>query len=549
MFSFKFTVFLLLFSLLTIGCDDEKVNISIISPPRGSMLAGGEEVTVELKAGGKTIHINGEEISGTSVVLDPIDGMGFIKAEIPGEDLFSVVSYHQGEYLSPSEFHSGTMKISMGANTIGSTDFSIATLISDILTNEELESYVDNPLHMDVELPLVGTVPATVLVTSVISPSVTVTMTKDGSYITFYTLLTDVDIDYTATATGMNSSGTAFYETIEITSNLQLTIDGINLTETVATTSECIITDSGGLPASAVENLADLFNDEISSAVATATENAAADVFSHLLSELKPNVGIEFEKPITSSSALSSADLGANGIELSYESKLTATTPLIAATEHKVMMRSEPLFGSNENMVITFGSRLINQYSFSVWDAGNMTGLRFTKSELQDMGMEELDFPYSNLNHADISLLLPPLLYWDQTGPWMQIGGIQIDLSVTGASDSTAWTAALIPVKLTENNGKVTLEIDDSRTSTIMDVGFDRISALADQGKILKLLNSAVPGVIKTVFSTLPALTIGSMQFSRLDGSQGPNVLPVIDSMEVESSGWKLNITLTESTK
>jgi len=492
--------------------------------------------------GGKDIQVN-DEPSDRTVTLAPVDGLGFVKASIPGDPLFDVRSYIQGTLLDKTSRVDDAMNITLGPDALATGSSSVARIISLLLTDEELEPYVENPLTMDVQV-LMSTVTVTVTVTSVVSPSVTITLSLEGDKLMLSGTLSQVLVHYTAQATGISSSGTATYETITVNGEVQVGVDGAQLVNATTTVSAVDIQDSGGLPAQGVEALAALFDEEISDAVIAAAGNATGAVFSHLIENLKPSMGIAFDHPVTSQSQPDSVVTGAQGLTVSYSTLIEAATPSIARENHRILARTATLAQFGDQVMATFGPRLINQYAFAIWDAGNMEGLSFTKGELEDMGMGELDFPYSNLDHADISLLLPPILEMTAEGPVMMLGGIRIDLSIDAASDSTAWTAAEVPVLLTEESGALSIIVDTSRDIVVRDVGFNKMSDLVDQGKVLKLLLSAVPGVVDRVFGELPSMVISEIPFPRLDGSAGPTIIPSVTNMASAGDGWEIDVTL-----
>jgi hypothetical protein len=194
---------------------------------------------------------------------------------------------------------------------------------------------------------------------------------------------------------------------------------------------------------------------------------------------------------------------------------------------------------------VAVGSPLVNPFAFAVWDAGNFQGISFTKDELEDLGMEALEFPYSNLRSASLSLLLPPILEWGTDGPRLEAGGIEIAIDVTGFGEATAWTAASVPVALVPDGDALRLVVDESRSVILDPVGFDKMSSLVDQDKVLRLLRTAVPGVVDAVFGSLPALRIEPIALSRLDGSAGPTVTPRLDGVAPAARGWVIDVSLT----
>ena len=79
---------------------------------------------------------------------------------------------------------------------------------------------------------------------------------------------------------------------------------------------------------------------------------------------------------------------------------------------------------------------------------------------------------------------------------------------------------------------------------TIRKVGFDRMSDLADQQEVLRILDTAVPGVVNTVFGSLPTIELPSLQIKRLDGSKGPVLAPALTAVAIKADHWQLELEL-----
>lgn len=544
------TLTLSLVSLLafTAAACTEKAPVEILDPPRGAMLPAGQPVTVRVKADDK-VRVNGTDLGGSGTretTVPAVDGLGFVVAEVPGDPLLAVRSYHQGTFRPSADWHPGTLAVALGAELLDGSDPSVASLTSTLLTGAELESFVEDPLTMTVTVVVPVTV--NVYVDSVVSPDVAVSLWLEGATLRFSAVLTDTDVDYRAQATALSSSGTARYAEITVTGTVTLTADSVTLGDLQVTHGDPTITDSGGLPAGAVATLATTLNGEVPDAVATAAQNAAEAVFALLVNGLKPQVGVSFPEPLTQESRPTSLVQDADGIHLDYETLIQAATPDVATEAQGVLQRVDSDEAEDGTALgARIGRALVNQLAFAAWDAGNFAGLAFTKAELEGMGMEALEFPYSNLQRTTITLLLPPLLEWDVTGPWLDLGGIQIDLVVEGNPDSTAWTAGRVPVRLVPVAGadhQLRLEVDPAREVALREVGFDQMSTLVSLEKVQRLLRTAVPGVVSTVFGDLPAVELVPMTLTKLDGTDGPVLHPRVDSVTPAVDGWRLRLVL-----
>jgi hypothetical protein len=292
--------------------------------------------------------------------------------------------------------------------------------------------------------------------------------------------------------------------------------------------------------------MADLFEKEINEAVKDAAVSAARSIVSKLLHEVRPTVGINFAKPITQRSELEAVGMDASSITLSYKTEVKAATPRVAAEQQAVLARTMagPGAAASTGMAAHAGSALLNQYAFAAWDAGNLSGIELTRSELEALGMKKLEFPYSKLDHVSISLLLPPVLGWDSDGPTLQVGGVQAEIAVDDAEDPTAWTAASVPVELVKVGADLRVQPDGRRAPTVQKVGFNKMNSMADHSEVHSILNTAVPGVIEKVFGSLPNVVLPEVPITHLDGSAGPVLVPAVSAVEIERDHWLLELTL-----
>ena len=539
---------------LASACTDE-VMVTIQSPPKGSMLPSGQDVVVTVKVEADKADVAGQTVKkGTRDVTVPeVDGLGFVVAKVPGEELMSVRSYHQGDYEPAHDFNTDTMSLYLGEGGLSGGTVSVASLTADILAKAELEAFVEDPLYTQVSItiPLLGTtnVDVTINVTSVIPDTADMTFWYEGAVLHFQANLYDVPVVFTATAPSHNNlscDGLADYAEVEITGQIDLETGAAVLTDIDSSTVGPDMTCAGLLTLSEdFPPVKALLDTEVPAAIATASQNAADAVFPKLIAELRPSVSIHFTEPITLETEVGDFTPGAGGIAMTYDTLIEAATGTVADPTHGVLSRvASQDSGDSSGVVVSVGSGLINQFAFALWDAGNFEGLGFTAAELESMGMQELESPYDHLNRVDMSLLLPPLLEWSTDGPRLDIGGIEILIDVSSASNSTAWTAASVPVRLTQVGNDLQLERDPDRDVIIREVGFDKMSSLADQDKVLHLMETAVPGVVATVFGELPTIVLNPISLSRLDGSAGPVVAPQLVSVTERADTWLLEVAL-----
>ena len=400
-------------------------------------------------------------------------------------------------------------------------------------------------MNVTIGLP---TVPVMVQVQSVKVPTVAASIKALAGKLYFTLTLQNLKVSYKTSASIFSTTGVAVYPKMVVTGAItpapgKSVLDGVSITA-----DDPQITDSV-LPSVAIEALAILFKNKLNTAISDAVAATARSLVDKLLLELSPTVGIAFPLPITQASMLESVSVGGGSgaaLNLSFKTLIQAATPVAAAKGNGVIKRAvkgaEPTIKAS--VTARFGAPLVNQYLFAVWDAGNLAGIRFTRAELEQLGMEKLSFPYTQLDHVEIKVLLPPLLQWRAGVPYLDVGGIEMLVVVDMADDPRAWTAANVPVALVNVGQDLRLKPNASRPVQQRQVGFDKLNTAADHDAVQRILRTAVPGVVKKVFSTLPQIVLPKIQLTRLDGSNGPRLSPKLTSITTAADHWMLGLEI-----
>ena len=534
----------ILLGCFAVACSCESINsIKIESPEPGSFFAAGQDVEVLVTAKDGPITVNGTKYSGKSftATLPPVDGHGFIKASKKGDPLFTVRSYLQGVFRDSADFQSQTVGTRLGIDILQHRDVSFASICEEMMAGEELVSYMENPIVVETEIAFIP-VTIEVTTTSVVAQAIEVTMHFEGDTLYFHSRLNNVLIYYNSRAAGIEGSGQALYDWMEIDGELVLSVGDSDLIHMSATASEPHISDDGGVPEEAFGLIIDKLDVAVQDAIILTTRNSSRIVFNTMMSTLVPQVVLEFENPIEQQTQAETMEILDENIQLGYQTKIQAQTPLLAGPGAGVLERSHRDAQREDGMSITFGSALVNQIAFAMWDAGNANGKIYTKQQLYDLGMERLGGYYDRLKTSQIDLLLPPILEWDETGPWLVIGGIEITMKMDGAEDTLAHTAGRVPIFFEQRDNAIVLLRDETREVIFFDVGFNRMSDLVDASKVVRLLTTAVPGVVSDLFSTFPIVRMTSTMLPKLNGDPGPSVLTTLLGITTHDGFWRLDL-------
>jgi len=528
-----------------------ETDIRILEPPRGSMLPAGKTVSLLIESDGDGVQVNGVDVPGDGqfrVNTAPADGLGFIWAQRKDSGFVATRSWHQGHYLPPYDWHPATVHVDVGAAALMGSAVSISSLVNELLAGTELVGNVKpNPLTMSVKIGL-STVSAQVTVESLKVSTVSSTLKATPGKLAFSLTLGNTTVRYRTAASIFTTSGKAVYPKMIISGALkpapgQSTVEGITFYA-----DDPQITDSI-LPSVAIQALAVLFKNKLNAAIRDAAVATARSLVDKLLLELRPTVGVAFPKPITQASTLERATVTTAAhaaLALSFKTLIQAKTPAAAHKSHAVLRRT--IKGATPSVSspvrARFGSPMVNQYLFAAWDAGNLSNIRFTRAELEQLGMEKLSFPYNQLDHVVIKVLLPPLLRWQAGKPVLDVGGVEMFAGVNLAEDPRAWTASTVPVALVAVGPDLRMLPDPHRKIQIHPLGFDKFNTAADIDAVMRILKTAVPGVVKKVFSILPQIVLPKVHLTRLDGTKGPKLGPVIRSVGTGADHWVLGLEI-----
>ena len=129
------------------------------------------------------------------------------------------------------------------------------------------------------------------------------------------------------------------FDTVRICGKVRVSVDGANLTDVIVDMPTPSIS-AEIIPDGIVKAFAKLTQDQFPSAVESAAEEAAQQVFTRLIEDLKPSVGLAFEKPIVQSSRLDSVSVVRDQLMMKYGTRIEAENPLIAHESHAILERT-----------------------------------------------------------------------------------------------------------------------------------------------------------------------------------------------------------------
>ena len=532
------------------GCDPyETPQIKITEPPRGSIFPASSSIGIKV-VGDPTdlsqLLINrerqlpqsGQGSEQHTYLLPPSDGVGYVTASLPNDPYLVSRSWLQGEFVSSEDWYPDTLTIRFSYDTLNGEENSVAQLIEASLLETDLARFIP-PIEIDLGISLAS---ITILSARVRRVGLELLIEEDELELLIEIEL--LDLDYQFNSSLVNTDGTGRYERINVTSNTIVEPRGITLVNPALTLSPLRVEDNR-IPQSLIDPIIDALKPEFERALTQAIIEATQTITGQLFTQLNPRLSLALPKPIEQETNLAGVYPLDRGLELQYQTRVNAVTSQVAQPHHGALFARPPKqLCRSEWSTIIVGTPLINQFAFSLWDAGNFQGLSFSRSRLQTLGLGELSFPYSNLTSAQVDLLLPPVMGWDEGGPYLDVGGLQVNMKIDLSKDTQAWTAARIPIHLALEEGALRLKPDPNRPITVRPIMLNRLNVVAERDEVLKLIKAALPGVVGDVFGRLPLVSLPPLDVFVLNEASHFSIVPQITGIIRQVDHWQIELNL-----
>jgi len=532
--------------LATVGCTSE-VRVFISDPPRGAQLAGHESVSLTVDADALSVHVTSSD-AGFSVEVPgrvrvaAAKGLGFASARIIGDPLIAVRSWQQGEFHQTGEFLHEAISVRLGPAVLNEGPASVASVIEEILKQQDLTHFVEKNLTFEFDL-LLGDVDVEVTPTRIVTKDVEIELAVEHSHLVLRAELSRVSLEYEADAGRFSAPGAAVIDSITLVSRVTLNTGGATLSEPRVVASEPRITNGGRFPTSAVQLLSPLLHKEIPAVFADAAVRATETVVGQLLAKLRPQVGLDFVEPIAQDTRLGQVRPDGNSILLRYDAKILPVVPLLRS-ERGFLLGRVPDHADPAGATASVGRSMMNQFGHAAWSAGNFENIVFTKQALNTLGLPTLKFPYNRLRSVTLALNLPPIFEWDAGGARVDLGGIEMRLDIRGAPDMKGFTAARIPIDLCREERDLRVCADRNRDIEILDVELNQLSDFADRNVTVGLMQAASRGVVGRVLGSLPAVEVPVLEFEGLDGRVIAEIDPQVQRVSPGLDGWEFELKL-----
>jgi hypothetical protein len=532
-----------------LSCDPyERPQLAVTTPERGALIPAEEYVEVLITGPsdqlGQVVIDEGlgvgyrEDRAGEiALIKPPAQGLGFMSAELPGDPYLVNRSWLQGTFVPSTSWYPSTLTLRVTGPELNDGRSSIAGLIRGTLLNTELASFVD-PIEVDLELDR-----AQIVIESAVIEEMSLSLMVVNDQLTVSLALTPLRLSYRIEGL-INSTGQGHYERVSMNAETSVETSGVTLLNPEVELSPLVVQDDQ-IPGFLLNPILDALRAEFQATITDAILEVTREVTSQLFAQLRPTLGLALSRPITQETELIAVAPINGGLELSYQTKVGAVQPIVSQQGGGALLAPPPLEAvTGTGASVHIGRPLLNQFAFAAWDAGNFLDLTYTLAELQALGLGALAFPYSNLERAQVDLLLPPIAGWDEGGAYLELGEVQIDLKIGLSKNTKAWTAARVPIRLELSGGGVRVVVDERRQLMTRPIMLNQLSVLAERDEVLKLIHAALPGVVSDVFGLLPIISIPSLQLQGLPNASAFTISPRVIGVSEEVNQWRVDLRL-----
>ncbi len=552
--------------LVLTGCVRD---VDIHEPAPGSMFLAGDPIplVVETDAGSLDVDLSAARFADAYDVEDrlertlpPADGLGVVVVAPDGnEEQAATRAFLQGRFRDPAETQPGVVTAWLTPELLDGGRASVAGLLTDMLMEVGLARYVESPVVMPIP---VGNL--TMDIANVEHGPMTLSLFVDearrlrlradiSTVVMTYTATHDTmpwAVDYGDPEAPEYGVGTLEWVTVVGTVNLDYLgcrrgascNDDEVLHDVEVRHSGLSVEDANCIVLGVIDvcsTVEDWMEGGIKVPLAAAAAAATGHTLTHLVSSLEPELGLAFPKPIRKEMELGRAVTRGDSVVLEYDGLIGAVEPVVATEGQGVLRRDDEV---EDGHGICLGEGVVNAVSFAAWDAGNLTDLRYTPEQLLEWGLPN-EFPWTSIEGARVSAMLPPVLEVRGAQVWVDVGGIVGVVDAGDFGEAIVRGSATVPVEIVRTAAGVRLTVRGSNHELrILGLGFDEAHDLLNREEAARIVEVIVPAMLEGLFEELSNLQLPELGVPPLLPEEGStargDVALDLAGIEVVANGW-----------
>jgi hypothetical protein len=341
----------------------------------------------------------------------------------------------------------------------------------------------------------------------------------------------DFDINDIFGVDSFDTNGSAWADTVNLNLDIALSVSN---GQVESTTNQAETAMSGftltidNFPDSLEDNLANWIQTYIQEAAAEALKEQAEGLLVDFVESLSADINIGGVDVFTT---LNDVEIKKTGIritaDLASEGGDLSTLPKNAGSPKT---ESEPPNWStlpDQPLALAIDDDLLNQFFFSYWATGAMSGFEFSGTELSLLAGGPIDAPLGPVANASLNFELPPMFRkTEQTDMTGDIGFGELRLAMTredGLVQDFSINTWVGTVATLTDSGKIDFKLESRPEQISTEIGILESDPTIDPNELSELIEEMIPSLFDRASALAPSFEIQTVGYSWAPPSRPPN--------------------------
>lgn len=500
----------------------------VINTPNRATFFETDKVEVQGTASSKSTAIKSLAINGIDIQIEasggfsqnlPVSvGLNILSAHlenVAGKSAKDGRAFYWGPALYPGDIATESLRMRLGPELLDDDDpdmDDLATLVELAAADDSLAQTLEGTTLSEDNYEFVLRSLAIERADADISP-------ENGFLslaIDLHNFTMDFDINDIFGVGSFDTNGSAWADTV--TMNLDIAL-AVSNGQVETTTNQAQTTMSGfaltvdTFPDSLEANLANWIQEYIQEAAADALQDQASNLLVDFIESMSADITVGDVDVFTTLNQVEikktgiriTADLASQGGDLSSLPKNAGSPKTPSDPPDWSELPNQPL-------ALAIDDDLLNQFFFSYWATGAMSGFEFSGTEMALLSGGPIDTPLGPVANASLNFELPPMFrkseQSDMTG---DIGFGELRLAMTREDglvqdfSINTWVGALATLT---DSGKLDFELESRPEQIAMEIGILESDPTFDPNEISELIREMIPSLFDRASALAPSFEI-----------------------------------------
>lgn len=550
---------------------DQLPQLVINTPSRGAFLVS-DEVDVQGEAFSKATAVKRLVINGIDIQIEasgefsqnlPVSvGLNLLGAHlenVAGKSAKDGRAFYWGPALYPGDIATESLRMRLGPDLLDDNDpdmDDLATLVELTATDDSLAQSLEGTTLSEENYEFV--------LTSLDIEGADADIDAKNGFLSMAIDLHDFTMDFDINdifgVDSFDTIGSAWADTVNLNLDVALSVSN---GQVESTTNQAETTMSGfaltidNFPDSLEDNLANWIQSYIQEAAAEALKEQAEALLVDFVESLSADINVGEVDVFTTLNQVEikktgiriTADLSSEGGDLSTLAKNAGSPKTESDPPNWSTLPDQPL-------ALAIDDDLLNQFFFSYWATGAMSGFEFSGTEMSLLAGGPIDAPLGPVANASLNFELPPMFrkteQADMTG---DIGFGELRLALTREDNLVqefsinTWVGAVATLT---DAGKIDFELESRPEQISTEIGVLESDPTLDPNELSALIEEMIPSLFDRASALAPSFEIPTIPLGdtlEIDALEGLELGLQNSTIALNTDSWLLlgaSVTATQ---